>query len=148
MRGSTGLWVICAVLMSIAFFCQGVPLASQGGSLLPGVSAAEAQKRVAKKKTKRKSRERAIGRCVRYRQQQTEEGLYLRLANRCDFDLSCTMSWRVRCDSDEPGTRRRKAEVLEIDQGTTDGTYASAAICGDDGWRISEVRWSCEDAAE
>jgi len=137
-------WVFCALFTTGAFFYQGVPWSSDRGVSPVGVATAEAQKRP----DKRVAKKRAIRRCVSYKQEQYDDGLSILLKNRCDFDLSCSLSWRVRCDEDESGTKRSKAELLTIDQGNSDSAYASASVCGDDGWRVTDVRWSCEDAAE
>ncbi len=138
-------WVFCALLAAGAFFYQGIPVGPSHSVVLVGATPAHAQKRADSDSAKKK---RAIRRCVDYRQEQRDDGLRIRLRNDCGFELSCTVSWRVRCDEDEPETQRRKAETLLIDEGVTDGVYASAAACGDDGWRVSSVRWTCRDAAE
>lgn len=137
-------WLFCALLASGVFFnYQGIPLDSGRTSI--GVPLAQAKNGAEREHAKKK---RAIRRCVGYEQEMEEDGLRISLRNECSFDLSCTLSWRVRCDADEPDMQRRKAEVFTLDEGVSDGAFASAAICGDDGWRVSEVRWSCEDAAD
>ena len=129
-------WVSCALVGAGVLFCQGPTGIERWARADKGSDKASAKK------------QRAIRRCVQYRQEQYDDGLKIRLKNQCELDIECTISWSVRCDQDGPETQRSKAEVLMIDRGMTDGAYASAAACGDDGWRISRVRWSCRDAAE
>jgi hypothetical protein len=70
----------------------------------------------------------------------------LRLSNRCGRDLQCSITWEVACQSeDEP---RKAGSVFDLPAASTDGAYATAASCGDDGWEIRKVRWSCSDPNE
>lgn len=65
--------------------------------------------------------------------------------NTCTIPIDCAVSWRLVC---APDARKRRAVhprsvKLAIADGTSQSTEASASICGDDGWRIDSVQWSC-----
>src|SRR5687768_2756841 len=66
---------------------------------------------------------RPVGRCVRF--SQTLDGhelVRLRLASRCDFQVSCEMSWVVKCDG---GATRGEASIV-LDRGDVSTQTASA----------------------
>lgn len=127
-------------------FVVGLTGASVGAELAGlGGKSALAQERSKKKKKAKKKSKAAIHRCVDYSQDQEDEGMRIDLANGCGMDLTCSMSWEVICSSDTSDVVRKKATVFSLAEDTSNGSYASAAMCGDDGWRIRDVRWSCED---
>lgn len=86
---------------------------------------------------------RAISSCVNYDRTQADDGLTLSLDNTCNLDVECTLSWTLSCDA---GGKHPGSETLGIGAGTESTAFASADECGDDGWRISGVKWSCQGA--
>ena len=85
----------------------------------------------------------SVNACMKYRQQRLVEdgGLRMELRNCCHGPVKCAISWEVRCG--HSGTPDAKSADLEISPGTTESAYGYGA-CGDDGWKISGVRWNCE----
>ena len=84
--------------------------------------------------------------CMKYRQQRLVEdgGLRMELRNCCRGPVKCAISWEVRCGKDaKPDS---KSADLEISAGTTESAYGYGTACGNDGWRISGVKWNCETA--
>jgi hypothetical protein len=66
--------------------------------------------------------------------------------NTCSIPVDCAVSWRVVC---APDSKKRRAvhagtAKLAITDATSQSTDASAAVCGDDGWSIDNVQWSCQ----
>jgi hypothetical protein len=86
--------------------------------------------------------------CMKYRQQRLVEdgGLRMELRNCCHGPVKCAISWEVRCG--KGGKPDAKSADLEIPAGSTESAYGyGAAACGNEGWQISAVRWTCETAA-
>jgi hypothetical protein len=72
------------------------------------------------------------------------------LTNRCTLPVSCSISWRVVC---APQSRKRRSvhpttSKLALVEGATQSTTASASQCGDDGWSIDHIDWSCKPDEE
>jgi hypothetical protein len=84
---------------------------------------------------------RDVSRCVKYVQRQKDDGLDLNLDSSCDMDLACSVSWVLSC---EGSADRNEASAFELLAGTAYGVSASAGVCGDSGWSIKRVRWSCK----
>ena len=84
--------------------------------------------------------------CMKYRQQRLVEdgGLRMELRNCCRGPVKCAISWEVRCGKDAKPDP--KSADLEISAGTTESAYGYGTECGNDGWRISGVKWNCETA--
>ena len=84
--------------------------------------------------------------CMKYRQQTLVEdgGLRMELRNCCRGPVKCAISWEVRCGRTASRTRSRRR--LEISAGSTESAFGYGTECGNDGWRISGVKWNCETA--
>jgi hypothetical protein len=87
-------------------------------------------------------------RCVSYSQDQRPQQIDIRLRNRCGVELSCNVSWSLRCDDDAADRKRHEAAVFDLAAGATYLVEASASACGDDGWRIGDVRWQCREGQD
>ena len=66
--------------------------------------------------------------------------------NTCSIPIDCSVSWRVVC---APESKKRRAShpnlaKFAISDNSSQSAEASASICGDDGWAIDSVHWSCE----
>lgn len=96
-----------------------------------------------KKKPKKAPKESTVnvGECVDFDQQQDDGGIHFNLRSTCTADLECNVSWALRCDGD--ANRRQEARAFVLSAGSAGGAYASAADCGDRGWSIAQVKWSC-----
>lgn len=80
---------------------------------------------------------------------QAEQGdarLAFTIRNTCAMPLDCSLSWRLVCapDSKKRRSAHPEATSFAITEGGSQSTEASAAVCGDDGWVIDSIRWSCQ----
>ncbi len=81
-------------------------------------------------------------RCPAFSQQNSDGGreIEFRIDNKCAMPLKCTLSWDVTCEGAAPVRHEESAEMA----GAEGRTFrASAAVCGDAGWRISPATWNC-----
>ncbi len=62
--------------------------------------------------------------------------------NGCDARVGCAVSWTVRCGRSRV---EHRSEQLRIDARGEATVTASAQVCGDDEWRISDPRWRCDE---
>jgi len=123
------LFAVLAVLVA-ATFATGHS-AAQGSRSAKGPAKAPVQKLA------------SVNACMRYREQRLVEdgGLRMELRNCCHGPVKCAISWEVRCEGDSKA--EAKSADLEISAGTTESAYGYGE-CGNNGWRISSVRWNCE----
>lgn len=75
-----------------------------------------------------------------------DDAVSFTIANSCTIPIDCKIEWRLVC---APESKKRRAvhpntTKLSLADGAQQTTDASAAICGDDGWTIDDVAWSCE----
>jgi hypothetical protein len=75
-----------------------------------------------------------------------EDAVELTIKNTCKVPVDCALSWRVVC---APEAKKRRtvhaaSTKLAVNEGATQSADASASICGDDGWTIDSIQWSCE----
>jgi hypothetical protein len=86
----------------------------------------------------------SVNACMKYRQQKLVEdgGLRMELRNCCHGPVKCAISWEVRCAGASKADA--KSADLDISAGSTESAYGYGNECGNDGWRISSVRWNCE----
>ncbi len=65
--------------------------------------------------------------------------------NSCTVDVECTVTWSVTCAPDSRKKRSKKFEgaSFKLASAATKTTTADAARCGDAGWAIDDVSWSC-----
>lgn len=90
---------------------------------------------------------RSLAECTAFDQQSKgEDAVTFTIKNTCTIPLDCKIEWRVVC---APASKKRRAvhpgtSKLALDDGTSQTSEASAAICGDDAWTIDSVEWSCE----
>ena len=90
---------------------------------------------------------RSVARCARFDQvDQADARVSFTIHNTCSIPLDCAMSWRVVCapDSKKRRSAHPAAATVTIGDGSSQSAEASAAVCGDDGWVIDSVRWSCQ----
>lgn len=119
-------WARCALaLLAVAFAAS------------PAL--AETKKKRAKKKT-------PVSACASFDQRDREdEGVDLVVGNQCDVKLSCAVSWTLTCAPDTPrATRNPERTAFALDTGGSQSTLASPATCGNAGWMIDDVTWTCQ----
>jgi hypothetical protein len=74
----------------------------------------------------------------------------LTIQNKCTIPVDCSISWRVVC---APESKKRRAvhagaSKLSLNEGAFSSAQASASVCGDDGWSIENIEWSCQPNKE
>jgi len=74
-----------------------------------------------------------------------DDTVELKIKNSCTIPVDCSISWKVVC---APQSKKRRAvhdssAKVSLPTGSEDVKVASAAVCGDDGWSIEGVEWSC-----
>ena len=104
----------------------------------PAVTASDA---TAQSKGKNKRRIN-VSRCVKYTQARIKEGISVHLENRCGIELSCGVTWVVRCQS-TPKLPHHAGDSFVLAKAASHLSEATSAACGDDGWEIDRIRWSC-----
>lgn len=99
-----------------------------------------------KKKPKKKAKKTPVSVCASFDQRDREdEGVDLVVGNGCDVKLSCNVSWSLTC-TPRSGHASRTTDRADfaLDTGGTQSTLASPGRCGNDGWVIDDVSWSCQ----
>lgn len=87
-----------------------------------------------------------VARCVSYSQSTKETSIEVRLTSTCDIDLECSVSWTLTCGGSRD--RHRSAKVLSLVAGATEVVHARATRCGDQGWSIRAIKWTCRSQAD
>ncbi len=93
----------------------------------------------------------SVADCTSFAQaEKGDSAIELTLHNSCSVPVDCTISWRVVC---APESKKRRAvhpstSKLTLAEGTTSSAAADAAQCGDDGWSIESIEWSCQPNKE
>lgn len=92
-------------------------------------------------------RTKSIADCTYFDQKdKTDDTVELSIKNLCTVPVDCSMSWRVVC---APDSKKRRAvhpgsAKISLESGGTTAKEASATSCGDDGWVIDSIKWSCQ----
>ena len=118
-------WALCALALSLA----ASPAYADRGK---------------KKKPRAKPRE-SVAACTNFDQQDREDdSVDLVISSTCEVPVACSVSWSLVC---APGTkhahRSQHGEAFALTSSQTQSTNASAGTCGNDGWVIDDVVWSC-----
>jgi len=95
----------------------------------------------------RGSSKKSLADCTSFDQSDKDETtVEFTVHNTCSIPVDCSVSWRVVCapDSKKRRSAHPAATTVTISDGSSQSAEASAAVCGDDGWVIDSVRWSCE----
>lgn len=93
------------------------------------------------------TRSKSIADCTLFDQQDKDEStVQFKITNSCTIPVDCSVSWRVVC---APTSKKRRAvhngaRKWQLEAASNQSTEASAAVCGDDGWSIEGVTWSCQ----
>ncbi|MCA9677686.1 MAG: hypothetical protein H6709_14625 [Kofleriaceae bacterium] len=89
----------------------------------------------------------SVARCVAFdqRDRDDEDGVDFHVSSTCEIRLSCTIKWSLTCS---PGTKKQKTTwegfSFELDNGEAADHTASASACGNAGWSLDHISWSCE----
>lgn len=119
MRSATWTrWATCALAISI---CVPVALADRG--------------------TK------SIGECTSFGQEDKgDDKVQFTIHNSCTVPVDCAITWRVVC---APESKKRRAAhagaaKFALTNNSAQSAEASASVCGDAGWSIDSISWSCQ----
>jgi hypothetical protein len=98
------------------------------------------------KKKKAKTRKTPVSVCAHFDQvDKDDDGVDLVVANRCDIKLTCAVSWTLTCAPESAKvSRSQHGAAFELDMGSDQRTLASPSTCGNDGWVLDDVTWSCQ----
>jgi len=103
---------------------------------------AEPKKRGKKTKVKKTP----VSLCASFDQVDKDDaGVDLVVGNQCDVGLTCAVSWTLTCTPRTGRATHNPARAsFALDTGGSQSTLASTAQCGNDGWVIDDVSWSCQ----
>ena len=93
----------------------------------------------------------SIALCTSFGQEDKDDDkVQFTINNTCTIPVDCSITWRVVC---APESKKRRAvhagaAKLALTTSSTQTAEASAAICGDAGWSIDSISWSCEPNKE
>lgn len=98
-----------------------------------------------KKKKPRVKPRVSVAECTTFEQVDREDDSFdLVIASTCEVPVACSVSWTLVCS---PGTRKSRrsqhGEAFTLTAAQSQTTNASAGTCGNDGWVIDDVIWSC-----
>ena len=92
-------------------------------------------------------RTKSIADCTYFDQKDKDDDrVEFTVKNLCTVPVDCSMSWRVVC---APDSKKRRAvhpssAKFSLESGAVSSKEASADLCGDDGWSIDSIKWSCQ----
>ncbi len=93
----------------------------------------------------------SIADCTSFGQEDKgEDKVQFTIHNTCSIPVDCSISWRLVC---APQSKKRRAAhaggaKLALTNGSMQMAEASAAVCGDDGWSLDNIIWSCQPNQE
>jgi hypothetical protein len=98
------------------------------------------------KKGGKKASKVSVASCTTFDQIDHEDaGLDLVVANRCEIKLACSVSWTLTCQPAAGRSRKSQhGQAFSLATDTSETTSVSAETCGNDGWAIDDVSWSCQ----
>jgi hypothetical protein len=88
----------------------------------------------------------SVAACTRFTQADRDHDLVdFTIASTCTVPLTCRVAWTLTC---APESRKRRRALpgsasFRVEASSSEVRTASAAACGDDGWVIDRVQWSC-----
>jgi hypothetical protein len=89
----------------------------------------------------------SVSTCTSFGQQDKDDDkVQFTINNTCTIPVDCSITWRVVC---APESKKRRAvhagaAKLALTNSSAQSAEASAAVCGDDGWSIDGISWSCQ----
>lgn len=108
-----------------------------------------AQPALADKRKKKVKARASIAACTSFDQvDRVDDSVDLVISNSCEIPVSCSLSWTVTCAPDTKHKHRHQhGQAFDIATDMAQTANASAAACGNDGWVIDDVTWSCQPGA-
>jgi hypothetical protein len=97
------------------------------------------------------ARGKSLADCTTFDQEDKgDDAVKFTVKNSCTIPIDCSMSWRVVC---APESKKRRAVhpasfKISLESGASDSREASASLCGDAGWTIDSIKWSCQPTAD
>lgn len=107
-----------------------------------------------KKTTKdaKASKKRSLAECTSFGQQdrEAEDGVDLAVTNSCSVAVTCSVSWTLTCAPESKKRRSSKADshVFSLDSAAALTVSATTERCGDAGWALTDIQWSCAPKAD
>jgi hypothetical protein len=85
--------------------------------------------------------------CVGFLKTDVERGFEYQVSNVCSQKLACSVSWTLRCESNEGKvmSKKRVTERVSLSADSSASVSASADSCKQ-AWRIEDVGWKCDEA--
>jgi len=92
----------------------------------------------------------SIAACTSFDQiDREDDGVDLVVANRCEIKLACSVSWSLTCRPAVGKSRKSQhGEAFALSTDAVETTSATPSACGNDGWVIDDVAWSCQPDPE
>ena len=94
---------------------------------------------------------RSLAECTAFDQtDKGDDGVAFTIHNNCTVPVDCSLTWRVVCAPDSKKRRSSHAGSAKLNLGSvaSGDASASAASCGDEGWSIDSIEWSCQPNKE
>jgi hypothetical protein len=91
--------------------------------------------------------DKSISTCTSFGQEDKgDDKVQFTIHNTCTIPVDCSISWRLVC---APESKKRRAThvgaaKLALTNGSLQTADASAAPCGDAGWSLDNIAWSCQ----
>ena len=98
-----------------------------------------------------RSTKKSLADCTSFDQEDKgDDTVKFTIKNTCTIPVDCPMSWRVVCAPDSKKRRNvhPSSAKFTLDTGASQQREASATQCGDDGWSIDSISWSCQPNPE
>jgi len=89
----------------------------------------------------------SISDCTSFGQQDKgDDKVEFTIHNTCTIPVDCSITWRLVC---APESKKRRAQhaggaKLALTTSSMQTAEASAAVCGDAGWSLDNIAWSCQ----
>jgi hypothetical protein len=97
-------------------------------------------------------KKRSVDDCTSFDQKDRddEEGVDFSIQNSCSMPVACSLQWTVTCapESKKRKSRKRDSHSFQLDASNGITLTASTARCGDDGWQVDDISWSCAPARD
>ena len=79
-----------------------------------------------------------------------DDGVQFTIHNTCTIPVDCAITWNLVCAPDSHKRRAVHANTskLSLTVGGAESADATTSTCGDAGWTIQDVQWSCQVAKD
>ena len=103
-------------------------------------------------KTRPMKKKKSVDECTSFdqRDRDEEDGVDFSIHNSCSMPVSCSIRWAVTCAPESKKRRSRKSDshAFQLDASNGITLTASTSRCGDDGWQVDDISWSCAPARD